>query len=297
MSSFRQPLAGLSIFPLTPFRTAADGTDMIDLEAVGSLVTRCATADVDSITMLGSTGSYAYLDRSERQQVLETALAHAGDTPVLAGVGALRTSAVLEHLRDAEEVGAAGLLLAPISYQPLSAEEVFGLFRTVCEHTDLPVVLYDNPRTTGFRFTPELYGRIAALPGVASVKVPPLPAEPHEARAVVDTVRNVLPEHVTVGVSGDPSAARGLRAGCEAWFSVIGGVLPQQAAHLMRTGDETPLAPLWPLFAEHGSLRVAAAVAEHLELAPPDCLPRPVHGLDETARARVVEALESLTSP
>ncbi|MDZ5076459.1 dihydrodipicolinate synthase family protein [Nesterenkonia sp. HG001] len=293
------PLTGLSAFPLTPMRrsgTHPSAAEHLDEEAVAHLVARAAEAGADSVTMLGSTGSYAYLDRAERRRVVELAVAHAAGTPVLAGVGALRTSAVLDHVRDAEEAGAAGVLLAPITYQPLSADEVFELFRTVCAHTELPVVLYDNPTTTGFRFTPALYGRIAALDGIASVKIPPLPADPVEAQDVVDAVRAAVPQHVTVGISGDPSAARGLRAGCQAWFSVIGGVLPEAAARLVRTGDDAHLAPLWPLFAEHGSLRVAAAAAEHLGLAPADCLPRPVQGLDPNARHRVAEALEALTS-
>lgn len=285
--------SGLSAFPLTPFRTAADGSDAADLDAVASLVARSAAAGAQTITVLGSTGSYAYLDRGERRTVLETAVAAASETPVLAGVGALRTSAVLEHVRDAEAAGAAGLLLAPVSYQPLSDEEVFGLFHEVCRRTELPVVLYDNPRTTGFRFTAELYGRIAALPQLAAVKIPPLPEEPPQARNVVAEVRAAIPDDVALGISGDPSAARGLEAGCEAWFSVIGGVLPGAARRLVERRDDAELAPLWPLMAAHGSLRVAAAAAEILGLAPRDCLPRPLRGLDDDARARVAEALES----
>ncbi|KAG1532409.1 hypothetical protein G6F50_016229 [Rhizopus delemar] len=62
--------------------------------------------------ILGSTGSYAYLEKAERKRVLRQALAHAGGVPVIVGVGALRTRDVLEMARDAEDAGAAGLLLA-----------------------------------------------------------------------------------------------------------------------------------------------------------------------------------------
>ncbi|GAA3060114.1 MULTISPECIES: dihydrodipicolinate synthase family protein [Actinomycetes] len=286
--------SGLSAFPLTPFRRAADGTDTVDLDAVSSLVARCASAGAQSITVLGSTGSYAYLDRTERRDVLEAAVAASPGSPVLAGVGALRTSAVLEHVRDAEAAGADGLLLAPVSYQPLSEDEVVGLFDDVCRRTELPVALYDNPRTTGFRFTPELYGRIAALPQLAAVKIPPLPEDPAQARDVVAAVRTEVPDDVALGISGDPSALRGLTSGCAAWFSVIGGVLPGAARRLVERRDDTELTPLWPLMATHGSLRVAAAAAEHLGLAPRDCLPRPLRGLDEDARAHVADALETV---
>ena len=51
--------AGLSAFPLTPL----DETGAIDEPAFERLVARLADAGVDSIGALGSTGSYAYLDR------------------------------------------------------------------------------------------------------------------------------------------------------------------------------------------------------------------------------------------
>ncbi|WP_269471647.1 dihydrodipicolinate synthase family protein [Actinomyces viscosus] len=56
------------------------------------LVERLAVAGVDSITALGSTGSYAYLAPAERARVARLAVERAGPTPVFIGVGDLRTS-------------------------------------------------------------------------------------------------------------------------------------------------------------------------------------------------------------
>lgn len=77
---------GLSAFPLTPLTR-----DAVDEGAFGGLVRRLAAAGVDSITALGSTGSYAYLSPEERAGVARLAVANAGDVPVFVGVGALRT--------------------------------------------------------------------------------------------------------------------------------------------------------------------------------------------------------------
>lgn len=121
---------------------------------------------MDSITALGSTGSYAYLTQEERARVAKLAVQHAGTTPVIVGVGSLSTSHVLANDEAAE---AAGVLLAPMTYQPLTDNDVFELFRTVTERTELPVVVYHNPGTTHFKFTTELYARIAELPGIGSI--------------------------------------------------------------------------------------------------------------------------------
>lgn len=291
---------GLSAFPLTPF-----ANDRVDKAAFAGLITRLATAGVDSITTLGSTGSYAYLSTDERARVAALAVEHAAGTPVIIGVGALRTSHVIANVRNAEQAGAAGVLLAPMTYQPLTDGDVFELFRTVTTSTELPVVVYDNPGTTHFTFSTDLYAKIAALPGIASIKIPGVPANLDDARGRVAEIRAVIPEHVTIGVSGDASAAIGLLAGCDAWHSVIGGTLPTPALALTRaaqarnTSDALAasdrLQGLWTLFAEHGgSLRVVAAIAEQQGLVPNKSLPLPIQGLDDAQRAQVAAVLDGL---
>src|SRR5690606_22580028 len=109
-----------------------------------------------------------------------------------------------------------------------------------------------------------------------------------------DAYRAVVPESVTLGVAGDAFATSGLLAGADAWYSVIGGTLPQAALQLFRAAEaargsdeaaadeasaaqtadaETTAAnptaaeaaalrasarlePIWELFAEFGSVRV-----------------------------------------
>ncbi|MEF3120363.1 dihydrodipicolinate synthase family protein [Kocuria flava] len=290
---------GLSAFPLTPL---AD--DAVDEAAFAGLVRRLAAAQVDSITALGSTGSYAYLSTEERRRVAHLAVEHAGDIPVFVGIGALRTSQVLTHLEHAQQAGAAAVLLAPMTYQPLTDEDVVGLFDTVTAHSSVPVIVYDNPGTTHFTFSTELYGRIGQLPRIASIKIPGVPADPQAARARVDQIRAVVPAHVSIGISGDAAAAAGMVAGCDAWYSVIAGTLPAPALHITRAAQEgraeeaaaasDRLAPLWELFAEFGSLRVVAAIAEHLGLAPVSCLPLPLHGLNDKQRAQVGRIVDDL---
>src|SRR5690554_744303 len=143
---------GHSAFPLTPL-----SEDSIDEPAFARLIERLADASVDSITALGSTGSYAYLSREERARVASLAVAHAGDTPVFVGIGALRTRQVLELAEDAQAAGASAVLLAPVSYQNLTPDDVFGLYEVVTRNLSVPLIVYDNPGTTHFTFTDDLY--------------------------------------------------------------------------------------------------------------------------------------------
>jgi 4-hydroxy-tetrahydrodipicolinate synthase len=290
---------GLSAFPLTPL-----AEDQVDERSFVGLVEHLAGAGVDSIGALGSTGSYAYLSRTERARVAQLAVASAGDTPVMVGIGGLRTRHVLEYADDAQSAGASAVLLAPLSYQTLTDDDVFGLFDDVTRHLSVPLVVYENPVMTRFVFSDELYAAIGRLPGVASVKIPGVPLDPADATARVQRLRHALPASASIGVSGDAFGAAGLAAGCDAWYSVIAGTIPRpvlEIARAARSGDaaraaelSVRLQPLWDLFAAHGSLRVAAAIAESLGLVGPASLPLPIRGLDRDARERVSRVIDEL---
>lgn len=290
---------GLSAFPLTP----VSETD-VDESAFSDIVARLDRAGVDSIGALGSTGGYAYLTREQRGRLASVAVRAAGRTPVLVGVGGLRTVDVLRHAEDAQAAGASAVLLAPMSYQPLTDEEVYDLYADVTATLSVPLVVYDNPGTTHFTFGDELHGRIAALPRVASIKIPATPADPQRARERVEHLRSRIPTDVTIGVSGDPAAAGGLLAGCDAWYSVLGGLWPDVCLALTRAAQRDDpdtassisdeLAPLWELFGEFGSLRVVSAIAEQRGLVGAPNLPKPLQGLPGGARHRVDQVVERL---
>ncbi|WJG24929.1 dihydrodipicolinate synthase family protein [Vibrio furnissii] len=292
--------SGLSAFPLTPMNETR-----IDEAAFVGLIERLTTAGVDSIGALGSTGSYAYLTREERTRVAKIAVEHAGNTPVIIGIGALRTKDVLNLADDAQKAGASGLLLAPMSYQKLSDAEVFAHFKAVAEAISVPLCVYDNPGTTHFHFSDELHGQIAELPNIASIKIPGVPSAPEEAKARVERLRALIPSHVSIGVSGDAFAATGLSAGCDVWYSVIAGLFPNTALELTRaaqSGNHAQaqqlshrLQDLWAMFGRHnGSLRCIAAGAELLNLVDTPCLPLPLMSVQGEDRMRLATLIEQL---
>jgi len=286
------PFQGLSAFPVTPLD--ADGA--VAPDRLARLVARIAKTGAASIGVLGSTGSYAYLGSDARARALEVAIGAAGGTPVLAGIGALATRDVVRHARDAEAAGAAGLLLAPVSYLPLTDDEVFGLFADASEATDLPICVYNNPTTTGFTVSEALLARLGTIPGVVAVKNP-APVD-GDFGAGIARLRAALPADFSLGQSGDAAIAAALSAPLDAFYSVFAGTFPETGAALWAARSDPAalgaldarLAPLWAVFRRHGGIRVVHEAVEMLGLGPA-IPPRPLRPLDADARRDLRGAL------
>lgn len=289
---------GLSAFPLTPNDT--DGKLMEDTLCV--FLERIHEAGADSIGLLGSTGGYAFLTREQRLHTINTAVRSIGGRiPIIVGVGALRTDDAQALARDAADAGADGLLLAPVSYTPLTQDEVFQHFKTVAETTDLPLCIYNNPGTTKFIFNDELIARLASVKNISAIKMP-LPAN-GDYEGAMSKLRAETPPSFAIGYSGDWGAADALLAGADAWYSVVAGLLPDPALALARaaqSGNNTEVerinaafTPLWDLFKTHSSFRVMYAIADLLGLAKIEP-PRPILPLGTEAYGQVEAALEHL---
>ncbi|TDT99843.1 4-hydroxy-tetrahydrodipicolinate synthase [Azorhizobium sp. AG788] len=301
MTSPASPFHGLSAFPITP----SDPQGRVDTAALEILLTRLVLAGVDSIGLLGSTGTYAYLSRTERRRAVEAASALvAKRIPIVVGIGALRTDEAVDLARDAAEAGADGLLLAPVSYTPLTEDEVFAHFAAVAGATDLPLCVYNNPGTTHFTFTPALVARLATLPNVVALKNPA--AAPVDAPTLHANLRAAVPEAFAIGYSADWNVTEAILAGGQAWYSVCGGLLPEPTLKLMRAAQAHDMAqvglwkarfePLWALFRELTSLRVTYAAANILGLSTA-LPPRPILPLAPEHYPRIAAALEPLLQP
>lgn len=288
----------LSAFPITP----ADANGQVDATALRALLRPLVAAEVHSIGLLGSTGTYPFLSREERRRAVEVAVEEvAGRVPLLVGVGALRTDEAVRIAQDAKAAGANLGLLAAVSYTPLTEDEVFEHFATVARESGLPLCIYDNPGTTHFRFNPELVGRLSRIPGVLAVKSPS--PEAPDASSHLAELRRVVPEGFSLGYSVDWLSVEAMIAGGHCWYSVIGGVFPRTAMAIVRAveggdGDEARrlndhLQPLWTLFRKYSSLRVVYACVDLLGVCRAEP-PRPILPLADAARQEVAETLKAL---
>jgi 4-hydroxy-tetrahydrodipicolinate synthase len=147
-------ISGIVAYPVTPY---SGNGEKIDTAALRELLDRMIDAGVDAIAPLGSTGESAYLDADEWACVATECIEHtAGRVPTVVGVSELTTAGTIKRARLAQERGATAIMVLPISYWKLGERELRTHFTAVADAVSIPVMVYNNPGTTGIDMPPEL---------------------------------------------------------------------------------------------------------------------------------------------
>lgn len=295
----------LAAYPFTP--RGEDGRLLT--RSFEQLVDSSITAGVSAIGVLGSTGGFAYMPRSARKRIARSAVEVAdGRVPVIVGVGALSTAEVLANLAEAENVGASGALLQPMAYQPLQFEEIFGLYKDASSAVNIPIWVYNNPATTGHRFSVDELAKLGRLSGVAGFK-----DRGANAADVKDRIEKITAElsqrtakRLDWGFSGDGLGAQILLSGASTWHSTLASVLPEICVAIAEAAaaDRAPearalqrqLTPLSVIVRQYGGIRTTHTIAGLLGMDA-GVLPKPLLPLPRDARALVKMALSGIDVP
>jgi 4-hydroxy-tetrahydrodipicolinate synthase len=109
-----------------------------------------------------SNGEGPYLTREERRKILELVIEEVdGKASVVAGTGAPSTRETIFLTRDAKDVGAdAVLIVSPYYFKP-DSRELFEHYSSVIRSTDIPVIVYNVPKFTGYNIDPDTIVRLA----------------------------------------------------------------------------------------------------------------------------------------
>lgn len=155
---------------VTPFRTPV--SPGIDLEAQRAFLDWQIASGVPGVIVLGTTGEFLSVSDDERNELIEATVQHcAGRIDVLVGAMNAHTPIAARFAREAEELGADGLMILPPYYNTPTEDEIFGYYATICEATSLPIMLYNNPVTSNVDMPAHLVTRLARnLPNVRYIK-------------------------------------------------------------------------------------------------------------------------------
>jgi 4-hydroxy-tetrahydrodipicolinate synthase len=177
---------------VTPFTA---GGAAIDLDAQRRFIDWQLECGVPGLIVLGSTGEFLAVDDAERTELVRATVDHVnGRVPVLVGTMNAHTPNAVRFSREAQELGADGLMIAPPYYYTPTEDEIFGYYRAICEAVELPIMLYNNPVTTNVDMPAALVARMTAeLPNIRYIKEASLDvARVYDIVQATDGVMNVF---------------------------------------------------------------------------------------------------------
>ena len=152
-------LNGIFVPGITPFTRSGE----LDVEALKTCVRFWVQGGVSGLVPCGSNGEAPYLSREERRKVVETVLDEVnGKVPVIAGTGSMSTQETIALTEDAKDLGVdAALVVAPF-YFKLSNKEICEHYRTLSDAVDLPIIIYNVPKFTGFSLEPTVIAQLVS---------------------------------------------------------------------------------------------------------------------------------------
>ena len=208
---------------VTPF---TDGGAHIDIEALQRFLDWQIECEVPGIIMLGTTGEFLTITDAERTELVKATVEYvAGRMDVLVGAMNAYTPNAARYSREAEDLGADGLMIIPPYYYTPTEDEIFGYYRSICEATSLPIMLYNNPFTSNVDMSAKLVARLTeAFENVRYIK---------EASMDVGRVYDIVEE--TGGVMNVYAGERPVESfllGAVGYVNPLGNYIPYASTRL-----------------------------------------------------------------
>lgn len=211
------------VFTFVPTATKNDGEEIDEkrfLQAIDFQIDN----GVDGICIFGSTGGNGSFTDEEMKTATTIAAKHInGRVPLVAGTGARTTTACIALCRHAEHVGCDGVMVLPVSYWPLTPDEVFDHYERVSRAIKIPICVYNNPWTTGVDMKPEFLAKLAKLDNVSCIK------ESTGDLTRITAIRLLTKDQVTLIAGWESSSLQAFMAGASGWAPVCTNFVPGDA--------------------------------------------------------------------
>lgn len=202
---------------ITPF--SGGEIDYVTLER---LINWQIEESIDAIIISGTTGESPTLSREEKKSLLDFALKTVkGRVPVIAGTGTNSTSDSILLSKDAEALGADGLLVVTPYYNKPSQRGLYAHYEAIAEAVSLPVILYNVPGRTSVDLLPETVIALSKIPNILGLK------EASGKPQRVEMLKGNVPEGFRIYTGNDPEIAEFMERGAHGVISVLSNVMPR----------------------------------------------------------------------
>jgi dihydrodipicolinate synthase/N-acetylneuraminate lyase len=221
------------VFPAAT--TQFDRALEVDLPATQRVQKALLQDGVHGLVLMGTVGEGNSLSAQEKRDVLKAAVeVSEGKVPVIAGVSEFTTAAAATFARDAERIGAAGLMVLPAMVYVPTAAELEHHFRSVAAASGLPIMLYNNPPSYRVNIDIATLERLAEVPSIVAIK-----ESAPDSRRFTDII-NAFGERFVLFAGLDDIAFEGLTLGAKGWVSGLTNAFPVESLRLyeaLRKGE------------------------------------------------------------
>lgn len=216
---------GSCVAIVTPF--SDDGS--VNYEALGKLIEYQIENGTDCILSCGTTGESATLTKEEHLEVVRYTIEKAaGRVPVIASTGSNDTAFSIELSKEAESLGADGLLLVTPYYNKTSQKGLIESFTAIADSVSIPCIVYNVPGRTGLNILPSTYLELSKHPNIVATK-----EANHDVSSVAKTI-SLCGDNLAVYSGEDDQTLPIIALGGKGIISVFANVLPAQMHQLAR---------------------------------------------------------------
>jgi 1-pyrroline-4-hydroxy-2-carboxylate deaminase len=226
------PSSWSGVFPAAT--TQFDPSMQVDLPATQRVQKALLDDGVHGLVLMGTVGEGNSLSAEEKRSVLRAAVEVSGKAPVIVGVSEFTTATAANFARDAERLGASGLMVLPAMVYVPTAAELEHHFRTVAAASGLPIMLYNNPPSYRVNIDIATLERLADVPTIVAIK-----ESAADSRRFTDII-NAFGERFVLFAGLDDIAFEGLSLGAKGWVSGLTNAFPVESLLLyeaLRKGD------------------------------------------------------------
>jgi len=199
---------------------------------------------VEGIAINGSTGEFVSLSTDERYKAVEMAVELIdGRINLIVGTAAERTSEAIAHTKQAEAAGADAALLINSYYAGPTDEEVYEQFKAVAESVSFPVMIYNNPSTTGVNIGTETILQVAKdVKNITHIK---------ESSGDITKVRDIIRqgrEDIDVFCGAEDLSLESILIGTTGWISVSANIAPKVTMDMFDAVQNQAFDKAWDLY-------------------------------------------------
>jgi len=210
--------AGVAI--VTPMNE--DGS--INYEEFGKIIDFQIENGTDAIIVCGTTGESSTMTDEEHKECIRYCVEKtAKRVPVIAGTGSNDTAYAIELSKEAESLGADGLLVVTPYYNKSSQRGLVAHFTAIADAVNIPIILYNIPGRTGVNIAIDTYKQLGKHKNIVAVK---------EASGNLSYIAKLIAECgdlLDVYSGNDDQIVPIMSLGGKGVISVLSNVMPKEA--------------------------------------------------------------------